>query len=119
MNRIVSICTTTIIASLLCIGCATQKQPMYYWGNYSQSLYDSKKKPGSESLLAHRAALVHIVEESKNRNMRVPPGVYAELGYIYGIILPEDTRRHIIRSLEMLKNKRQTNPPKKHGNIPL
>jgi propionyl-CoA carboxylase beta chain len=43
----------------------------------------------------------------------------AELGYIDGIIFPEDTRRHIIRSLEMLKNKRQGNPPKKHGNIPL
>ena len=43
----------------------------------------------------------------------------AELGYIDAVILPEDTRRHIIQSLEMLKNKRQTNPPKKHGNIPL
>jgi propionyl-CoA carboxylase beta chain len=43
----------------------------------------------------------------------------AELGYIDAIILPEETRFHIIRSLEMLKNKRQHNPPKKHGNIPL
>ncbi len=43
----------------------------------------------------------------------------AELGYIDAIIFPEDTRLHIIRSLEMLKNKRQSNPPKKHGNIPL
>jgi len=43
----------------------------------------------------------------------------AELGYIDGIIFPEDTRFHIIRSLEMLKNKRQGNPPKKHGNMPL
>jgi propionyl-CoA carboxylase beta chain len=43
----------------------------------------------------------------------------AELGYIDDVILPEETRKHIIRSLEMLKNKRQTNPPKKHGNIPL
>jgi acetyl-CoA carboxylase carboxyltransferase component len=43
----------------------------------------------------------------------------AVLVYIYVIILPGDTRRHIIQSLEMLKNKRQGNPPKKHGNIPL
>jgi propionyl-CoA carboxylase beta chain len=43
----------------------------------------------------------------------------AELGYIDGIIFPEDTRTHIIQSLDMLKNKRQSNPPKKHGNIPL
>ena len=43
----------------------------------------------------------------------------AELGYIDAVIYPEDTRRHIIQSLKMLQNKRQKNPPKKHGNIPL
>jgi len=43
----------------------------------------------------------------------------AELGYIDAVILPEDTRRHIVQALEMLQNKRQSNPPKKHGNIPL
>jgi propionyl-CoA carboxylase beta chain len=43
----------------------------------------------------------------------------AELGYVDEIIRPEDTRPKIIRSLEMLKNKRDSNPPKKHGNIPL
>ncbi len=43
----------------------------------------------------------------------------AELGYIDDIIVPEDTRPHLITALDMLKNKRDTNPPKKHGNIPL
>ncbi len=43
----------------------------------------------------------------------------AELGYIDEIIKPEETRRKLIQSLEMLKNKRDSNPPKKHGNIPL
>ncbi len=43
----------------------------------------------------------------------------AELGYIDAVIYPEDTRRHIIQSLKMLQNKRQKNPPRKHGNIPL
>ena len=43
----------------------------------------------------------------------------AELGYIDEVIEPEQTRHRLIRGLEMLKNKRQTNPPKKHGNIPL
>lgn len=47
------------------------------------------------------------------------PFVAAELGYIDEIIRPEDTRPKIIQALEMLKNKRDTNPPKKHGNIPL
>ena len=43
----------------------------------------------------------------------------AELGYIDAVILPEDTRPEIIQALKMLRNKRQKNPPKKHGNIPL
>ena len=43
----------------------------------------------------------------------------AELGYIDEVIKPEDTRPRVIRAFEMLRTKRQENPPKKHGNIPL
>ncbi len=43
----------------------------------------------------------------------------AELGYIDEVIRPEDTRPKVIRAFEMLDTKRDTNPPKKHGNIPL
>ncbi len=43
----------------------------------------------------------------------------AELGYIDEVIMPADTRARLIRSLDMLQNKREKNPPKKHGNIPL
>ncbi|HXQ23429.1 MAG TPA: acyl-CoA carboxylase subunit beta [Candidatus Acidoferrales bacterium] len=43
----------------------------------------------------------------------------AELGYIDEIIMPEDTRPKLIRALQILENKRDKNPPKKHGNIPL
>jgi propionyl-CoA carboxylase beta chain len=43
----------------------------------------------------------------------------AELGYLDEVILPEETRLKLIQALEMLKNKRDKLPPKKHGNIPL
>jgi propionyl-CoA carboxylase beta subunit len=43
----------------------------------------------------------------------------AELGYIDEVIDPAETRIKLIQALRMLKNKRDTNPPKKHGNIPL
>lgn len=43
----------------------------------------------------------------------------AEKGYIDEIILPKDTRFKLIQALEMTANKTETNPPKKHGNIPL
>ena len=43
----------------------------------------------------------------------------AELGYVDEVIMPETTRPRVIEALEMLANKRDVNPPKKHGNIPL
>ena len=43
----------------------------------------------------------------------------AALGYIDAVIKPEETRPRIIEALAMLENKKDTNPPKKHGNIPL
>ena len=47
------------------------------------------------------------------------PYVAAELGYVDEVIEPSMTRKRICESLEILKNKRDENPPKKHGNIPL
>lgn len=47
------------------------------------------------------------------------PFIAAERGYIDDIILPRDTRERIARALAMLRNKKQQNPWKKHGNIPL
>jgi propionyl-CoA carboxylase beta chain len=47
------------------------------------------------------------------------PYVAAARGYIDDVIDPRNTRPMLIKALEMLKNKRDTNPPKKHGNIPL
>jgi len=47
------------------------------------------------------------------------PYVAAERGYIDAVIQPRETRKKLIQALEMLQTKRDKNPPKKHGNIPL
>lgn len=47
------------------------------------------------------------------------PYVAASRGFIDDVIVPSDTRPRLINALEMLQNKRDSNPPKKHGNIPL
>ncbi|CAG0990108.1 partial propionyl-CoA carboxylase beta chain, partial [Anaerolineae bacterium] len=47
------------------------------------------------------------------------PYVAASRGYVDDVIEPHQTRAKLIAGLEMLQNKRDTNPPKKHGNIPL
>jgi propionyl-CoA carboxylase beta subunit len=47
------------------------------------------------------------------------PYVAAERGYVDEVIEPRDTRARLIAALELLHTKRDANPPKKHGNIPL
>ncbi len=63
---------------------------------------------------AERQRLIKEYEAQFNN-----PYVAAEIGYIDEVIEPAFTRKRIIEALEMLKNKRDLNPPKKHGNIPL
>ncbi len=47
------------------------------------------------------------------------PYVAAARGYVDEVILPHETRPRLIRALEVLADKQDTNPRKKHGNIPL
>ncbi|MEQ9618102.1 MAG: acyl-CoA carboxylase subunit beta [Deltaproteobacteria bacterium] len=58
-----------------------------------------------------------LIEEYKERFAN--PYRAADLGFVDEVIRPEDTRPRVISAFEMLDGKRQTNPPKKHGNIPL
>jgi acetyl-CoA carboxylase carboxyltransferase component len=46
------------------------------------------------------------------------PYIAASRGYVDAVILPRETRMRLIEVLEMLCNKREALPPKKHGNIP-
>jgi len=47
------------------------------------------------------------------------PYLAAERGYVDAVIHPHETRSEIVRALRLLRTKRETLPPKKHGNIPL
>ncbi|MEO7448933.1 MAG: carboxyl transferase domain-containing protein, partial [Humibacillus sp.] len=47
------------------------------------------------------------------------PYIAAERGYVDNVIAPSDTRATVTRALRALRTKRETLPPKKHGNIPL
>ena len=63
---------------------------------------------------SYRAAYI-----AEYREKFANPYVAAEWGYIDDVIEPKETRPRLINALEMLQNKRDSNPPKKHGNIPL
>ena len=57
------------------------------------------------------------IEEFRDRF--ASPYVATERGFVDAIIQPHETRKKLIQALAMLENKRDKNPPKKHGNIPL
>jgi len=57
------------------------------------------------------------IEEFRNRFAN--PYIAADRGFLDAVIQPRETRKKLIQALEMLQTKRDKNPPKKHGNIPL
>ena len=64
-----------------------------------------------------KAEEARLVAEYKERFNN--PYVAAGFGYVDDVILPRDTRSALVRGLEMCSRKRDQNPSKKHGNVPL
>jgi hypothetical protein len=71
---------------------------MYYFGNYSETLYKLEKDQTEEALINHKQELEEIISESETRNLPVPPGIYAELGYIH---LKENNTREAVRLFQV------------------
>ena len=76
-------------------------------------LYRREISEAEDREAARRARIAELEEKFAN------PFVAAERGFIDEVIEPALTRLKLIRALKLLENKRDTNPPKKHGNIPL
>lgn len=60
-----------------------------------------------------------VQKEKEYRDKFAHPYLAAERGYVDEVIRPRDTRLRLIQSFQMLENKVDENPRKKHGNIPL
>ncbi|HJQ86950.1 MAG TPA: acyl-CoA carboxylase subunit beta [Propionibacteriaceae bacterium] len=73
-----------------------------------------KELAASEDAETMRANLITEYEDELAN-----PYLAAERGYVDAVISPHETRIEIARALRLLRTKRQTLPPKKHGNIPL
>ncbi|TLU64610.1 DUF4810 domain-containing protein [Thalassotalea litorea] len=76
MIRIIAIS----LAMLTVAGCAAPT--IYYWGDYSDTLYQYTKEPTQETLAAHRNELMEIIDVAEKKRKKVPPGIYFELGMI-------------------------------------
>jgi propionyl-CoA carboxylase beta chain len=76
-------------------------------------LYRRELEQAGESLAFREAKIGEYREKFAN------PYVAAERGYVDEVIEPRDTRARLCAVLERLRTKRDANPPRKHGNIPL
>jgi propionyl-CoA carboxylase beta chain len=76
-------------------------------------LYRNELKSAPDKEVARKSRIAELQEKFAN------PYVAAERGFVDEVIEPAETRPKLIRALSLLENKRDSNPPKKHGNIPL
>jgi propionyl-CoA carboxylase beta chain len=76
-------------------------------------LYRRELNEGQDKEAARNARILELEDKFAN------PYVAAERGFVDEVIEPAQTRPKLIRALSLLENKRDTNPPRKHGNIPL
>ena len=79
---------------------------------YRRDLAEARSSGGDAE--ARRRELVAAYEDSLAN-----PYIAAERGYVDSVIPPSATRVSVLKALRMLRSKRETLPPKKHGNIPL
>ena len=76
-------------------------------------LYRRELKEAQDKESARNSRILELQEKFAN------PYIAAERGFVDEVIEPAQTRPKLIRALGLLENKRDTNPPRKHGNIPL
>lgn len=81
MIQQISIVSLALIAVLMS-GCSA-KTPMYEYGNYSESYYQLKQNGDAETTKAWKTALEESIDLSNEVGLRVPPGINANLGYLY------------------------------------
>jgi acetyl-CoA carboxylase carboxyltransferase component len=81
---------------------------------FRKELTAAYERGGDAEMLAEKARLV-----DEYRQKFANPYVAASYGFIDDVIMPSESRPRIINALEMLTNKRDENPPRKHGNMPL
>lgn len=77
--------TLFFVSLLLTSGCATKNNDLYHWGEYEKILLDTYVNPGSLDTLSEIQQLNEGIQQAENKGKKVPPGIYAHLGYLYAI----------------------------------
>ncbi len=86
---------------------------------YKRELERAANGSGSEAERTSRREKMRAEKIEEFRDRFANPYIAAERGFVDAVIQPRQTRKKLIDALEMLSTKRDKNPPKKHGNMPL
>lgn len=70
-----------VVALCALSGCASPG--LYYWGHYEDLIYDTYAKPGTADSGTQVAKLTEDIDKAHAEGKAVPPGVHAQLGYVY------------------------------------
>lgn len=89
-----------VLAASLSACAPMVSQSGLYWGTYSNTLYAFKKNPSPATRSAHIASIQAVIAKSKELKLRVPPGLYAELG-MYMIEDGKKAEANRLMSLEL------------------
>lgn len=84
----------------LCLFMASCTGPIFYWGDYSHTLYRMKKNADEKSRGEHKKELLEIIEKTKKKKYTIPPGVYCEYGYL---MYQEDNLEEALKYYELEK----------------
>ena len=71
----------TFVLGIFLTGCQPAKDT-FYWGDYSKTLYKMKKSPDDKTLDLHKKEILNVIDTSNKKKQQVPPGVFAEYGYM-------------------------------------
>lgn len=70
-----------ILPALMLVSCSVQK-PLYTWGNYNQTSYNYLKNSDEKSTQQLLETYAKLIEKQKGTRATVPPGLYADYGFL-------------------------------------
>ena len=82
-----------LVSCSIMIGCATS-EPLYYWGDYEELIYQMYIEPGAADSATQVAKLKEDINKASTAGKPVPPGLHAHLGYMY--FLQSDTHAAVL-----------------------
>lgn len=82
-----------LVSCSIMIGCAAS-EPLYYWGDYEELIYQMYIEPGAADSATQVAKLKEDINKASTAGKPVPPGLHAHLGYMY--FLQSDTHAAVL-----------------------